>query len=628
VRDDETRTLLRTLDAAAAATVRTNVHVDSRWALAMRLDPTFFAPALPPSPQLSNMPFGVFFLAGRHFEGYHVRFTDIARGGLRVVAPATAEAHVVESRRHFNECFSLAWAQQLKNKDIPEGGSKAVCLVRPVAHAASGKARAELLHACVKRFTDSALDLLVPSDVVVTPSALAPSGEYVAPPPELLFLGPDENITPTDIDWIVDNAAKRDYELPSAFMSSKPLTGINHKEFGVTSEGVAVFLAEALRSVGIEPARDKWSIKLTGGPDGDVAGNMLKILNRDYPDTATVVGMADGTGCAEDPNGLPMAELLTLFERGEGLASLNPSSLSPTAELTLADTPAGAARRNTMHNRVVADAFVPAGGRPATIHGNNWKDFLVDGVSGAAPSSKVIVEGANLFLTPDARLGLFDRCSLPVVKDSSANKCGVICSSMEIVASMTLSDDEFLELKPTYVSEVLDRLRELARQEATLLFAEAATCPAEPLPSISERISHAILRAEKALGGLLSEMGHEQRTRLWPIVHSQLPPSLVARHAARLPELLPWEYQRSMIASGLASRLVYREGLSFVEGLSDERLPAFALQYLQQEEVVRTLAKQVAAHAAPWASHVEARLLRGGVRTAAEQADAAPRASK
>jgi hypothetical protein len=183
VRDDETRTLLRTMDAAAAATVRTNVHVrrhtdthterpgqtvallrhmnmkrcghadiqshcgrhqqrrqpftaltgrlivvrsmlaleivrvrspsrlaqvDSRWALAMRLDPTFFASALPPSPQLSNMPFGVFFLAGRHFEGYHVRFTDIARGGLRVVAPATAEAHVVESRRHFNECFSLA----------------------------------------------------------------------------------------------------------------------------------------------------------------------------------------------------------------------------------------------------------------------------------------------------------------------------------------------------------------------------------------------------------------------------------------------------------------------------------------------------------------------------------------
>ena len=191
--------------------------------------------------------------------------------------------------------------------------------------------------------------------------------------------------------------------LAAAFMSSKPRAGINHKEFGVTSEGVAVFLAQALRSVGIEPTSDKWTVKLTGGPDGDVAGNMLKILDREYPDTARVVGMADGTGCAEDPEGLPMPELLRLFELGLPIGSIDTSTLSSTAELTLADTPAGAARRNTMHNRVVADAFVPAGGRPATINASNWKDFLTDGPDGTTPSSKLIVEGANLFLTADAR---------------------------------------------------------------------------------------------------------------------------------------------------------------------------------------------------------------------------------
>ena len=38
-----------------------------------------------------------------------------------------------------------------------------------------------------------------------------------------------------------------------------------------------------------------------------------------------------------------------------------------------------------MHNRVVADAFVPAGGRPATIHGGNWEEFLLAG--SATPSS-------------------------------------------------------------------------------------------------------------------------------------------------------------------------------------------------------------------------------------------------
>lgn len=35
----------------------------------------------------------------------------------------------IEAGRQFDECYGLAYAQQLKNKDIPEGGSKAVVLV-------------------------------------------------------------------------------------------------------------------------------------------------------------------------------------------------------------------------------------------------------------------------------------------------------------------------------------------------------------------------------------------------------------------------------------------------------------------------------------------------------------------
>ena len=76
-------------------------------------------------------------------------------------------------------------------------------------------------------------------------------------------------------------------------MSSKPGAGINHKEFGVTSEGVAVFVERALREVGIDARKDAFRISLVGGPDGDVAGNLLKIMQRDWP-SARVVGVADG----------------------------------------------------------------------------------------------------------------------------------------------------------------------------------------------------------------------------------------------------------------------------------------------------------------------------------------------
>ena len=126
VGDDESRALLHKMADGIRHTLRTNVHLDTRWALALRLEPQFFQPVFPPSPIVDNTPFGVFYVQGRHFQAFHTRFADIARGGLRIVWPPTSEAHGVEFRKQFMECFNLAWAQQLKNKDIPEGGSKAV----------------------------------------------------------------------------------------------------------------------------------------------------------------------------------------------------------------------------------------------------------------------------------------------------------------------------------------------------------------------------------------------------------------------------------------------------------------------------------------------------------------------
>ena len=247
VEDEPSRQLLRAMALGVRCTMRTNVHFKERWALTLRLEPAFFESALPPSTSsvLSNRPYGVFFCTGRHFNGFHVRFSDIARGGLRLVLPPSLDAYQIESRRHFNECFSLAWAQQLKNKDIPEGGAKAVCLVFPV----EGEDRSALLHDCMKKFVDGLLDLITPLEAH---TRVVSRGGCTS---ELLYLGPDENITPVDIDWIANRAAERKYALPSAFISSKPRAGINHKEFGVTSEGVAVFLHEGAPPSPLPPSR-------------------------------------------------------------------------------------------------------------------------------------------------------------------------------------------------------------------------------------------------------------------------------------------------------------------------------------------------------------------------------------
>merc|ERR1712216_390328 len=244
---------------------------------------------------------------------------------------------------------------------------------------------------------------------------------------------------------IIKQAAKRGYPCPNAFMSSKPLAGINHKEFGVTSEGVMVFLDVALRNNGIQPDKQPFTVKITGGPDGDVAGNLMRILFRDYGGNARIVGVADGSGCAEDPNGLPHEELMRLFHAALPIADIDESKFSPEGVLHRVGTEEGIRMRNSMHMRVKSDVFVPAGGRPNTIHAGNWEQFL-DPATGE-PSSPVIVEGANIFITPEARQNLYEKAGVKVVKDSSANKCGVITSSYEICSSMLLDEAEFLALR-------------------------------------------------------------------------------------------------------------------------------------------------------------------------------------
>jgi glutamate dehydrogenase len=176
-------------------------------------------------------------------------------------------------------------------------------------------------------------------------------------------------------------------------------------------------------------------VKITGGPDGDVAGNMMKILHRDYgPDKCRIVGVCDGSGAAEDAEGLDMDELLRLFQEVEPIASFNTSKLSSVGTVYDISTPEGVKLRNDMHNRIEADVFVPSGGRPATINESNYKQYLAP--CGTKGSSPLIVEGANLFTTPAARQLLFDEAGVVIVKDSSANKCGVICSSYEIMVRL------------------------------------------------------------------------------------------------------------------------------------------------------------------------------------------------
>lgn len=182
------RNALQRMLQVVQGTLKTNFYNDDRYALSLRVDPRvmFLPEELADGPGKKEVPFGVFFSHGRYFNGFHCRFRDIARGGLRIVTPPNSDTKAYESGKHFDEVFGLSFGQQLKNKDIPEGGAKAVVLVD--SPSVNKKHHEFLKRKCVRGFVDSILDLTVRDDTFKK-TVVDRFGKD-----EVIFLGPDEQV--------------------------------------------------------------------------------------------------------------------------------------------------------------------------------------------------------------------------------------------------------------------------------------------------------------------------------------------------------------------------------------------------------------------------------------------------
>lgn len=560
-------------------TLRTNYYLEHRLGLSFRIDPVILAPM-----PREERPFGIYCFHGPYSFAFHVRYRDTARGGVRVVRTWSQDHFELESNRLFDEVTKLASAQQFKNKDIPEGGSKAVILLGPNGD----------IDLAVRSMVDSFLDLLVRpegSEEFVQPGIV----DYLNRE-ELIFLGPDENITPKHINWIAARAEKRGYKWPSAFMSSKPGAGIAHKEYGVTSEGVIVFADELLKTLGINPRSEPFTVKLTGGPAGDVASNVIKILIREYGENAKVVAMTDGHGAVYDPDGMNHAELLRLIEGELKTADFDKAKLTGNGALVVSTTdPDGTRIRNSLHNTAVADIFIPSGGRPDTINMANWKEFLQkDGT----PSARGIVEGANIFISADAR-AMLEKSGVLAVPGPSANKTGVICSSYEILAGLILNEAEFLEIKDTYVSQLLDILRARARNEARVLMHEYKLAAGErTITELSYELSRSINtladRVDEVLEGSVANVADDPR--LCDVILAYCPSILVEKYRDRIINNIPRRHQLALIASFVSAKMLYQEGMGWADRLVRIRdIPSVVYSYLEEEKEMAGMLTEIRA---------------------------------
>lgn len=600
-------------------TLKTNFYRPNYTSLCFRLDPKYLDEIpFDRSKKFPELPYAIFFIKGMHFFGFHIRFKDLARGGLRTVFPEYTERMVLERNTVFTECYNLAYTQQMKNKDIPEGGAKGIIFLKPYerleSEATSFKRELQLsqlpssiieeklaqfrqeqqvehLYQAQRSFIESLISL-----VNCDPSGrLRASGiiDYWKRP-EYLYLGPDENMHDVMIQWIAAYSKKCQYKPGSSFISGKPIVGINHKEYGVTSLGVNVYLEAILNYLGIDPKKQSFTVKMSGGPDGDVAGNEICNLHRYYPDTAKLIALTDVSGTIYDPFGVDLNTLVELFHKGQSIRFYPPQRLGnggflvdktvkryqdALVQQTLCwrkregkleqDWLPGSETNHLLRNNVhqtPADVFIPAGGRPRTLNESNYKEFLDET---GKPTARAIIEGANLYLTNPARRAL-EELGVLVVKDSSANKTGVICSSFEVLSGLTLGDEKFVLNKTELVKEILERLRECAALEASLLI-RTREATGEDLTIISDRISKRINQFTDQLLEYLNNVSLSDQPRD-PLVRCFLSyclPLLQKYYQKELLHEIPDAHKKAVIACHIAAQIVYEKGLSWFPTVVD-----------------------------------------------------------
>jgi len=475
---------------------KTNFYTPTKVALSFRLNPSFLPPEEYPQPL-----YGMFLVISSEFRGFHLRFRDIARGGIRIVKSRSREAYAINARSLFDENYNLANTQQRKNKDIPEGGSKGVILL-DIQHQ-------DKTTVAFEKYIDSIMDLLLPP---TSPGIKDPIVDLHGKE-EILFMGPDEN-TADLVNWATEHARARGAPWWKSFFTGKSpkLGGIPHDAYGMTTLSVREYVLGIYRKLNLDQSQVR---KLqTGGPDGDLGSNEILLGGEKY------CAVVDGSGVLVDPNGLDRSELRRLAKERKMIVHFDIAKLSNEGYRVLVEEsnitlPSGevvnngTTFRNTFHLREAEqyDLFVPCGGRPESIDFSSASRLIVKGKA----IVHYIVEGANLFITQEAKLRL-EKAGCIVFKDASANKGGVTSSSLEVLASLSFDDRNFLshmcvqadgtvpQFYQDYVKQVQAVIRENARLEFEAIWREhEETGVARSI--LSDRLSMAITKMDEELQG-------------------------------------------------------------------------------------------------------------------------------
>jgi glutamate dehydrogenase len=442
--------ILRSYLTLIQATLRTSFFQRSadgrpKSYVAFKLDPQAIPDLPAPRPKYE------IFVYSPRFEGVHLRFGSVARGGLRWS----------DRREDFRtEILGLVKAQMVKNAVIVPTGAKGGFVLKRVVSPTDREAFMAEGVACYRLFISALLDV---TDNLV--------GGRVVPPTEVVRHDADDPYlvvaadkgTATFSDIANEISVAYGFWMGDAFASGGS-AGYDHKKMGITARGAWESVKRHFRDMGVDTQTEDFTVVGIGDMSGDVFGNGMLLSEH-----IRLVAAFDHRHVFIDPEpdaARSFAERRRLFDlarsswdeydrelisAGGGVwprtAKSIPVSPQARAALGLPDTVAALAPFELMKAILKAPVdllwnggigtYVKAATESHADVGDKANDQLR--VNGKELRCKVVGEGGNLGLTQHGRIE-FAGVGGRVYTDFIDNSAGVDCSDHEVNIKILLGE--------------------------------------------------------------------------------------------------------------------------------------------------------------------------------------------
>ncbi|WP_132993719.1 NAD-glutamate dehydrogenase domain-containing protein [Gordonia zhaorongruii] len=428
--------VLSALAATVRATLRTNFYIaHDGWtrptiAIKLRTGDLPHAPAPRPAYEI--------FVHSPLVEGVHLRFGDVARGGLRWS----------DRQEDFRtEVLGLVKAQAVKNAVIVPVGAKGGFVVR-------GRSPREQGPACYRDFIASLLqvtdDLDAATGVVRHPDRMV---RRDGDDPYLVVAADKGTAAFSDVANEV--AQHYGFWLGDAFASGGSV-GYDHKAMGITARGAWESVKRHFREIGVDVQSEDFTAVGIGDMSGDVFGNGMLLSEHtrlvaafDHrhvfvdPDPDAASSYGERRRLFELPRSSWADYDTSLISEGGGVWPRDVKSIPVTAQMRTALGLPGDAFELTPPELIRAVLMAPTdllfnGGIGTYIKASDEADAQVGDkandpirVTGDQLRVQVVGEGGNLGVTERGRIEA-DLSGVRINSDALDNSAGVDCSDHEV----------------------------------------------------------------------------------------------------------------------------------------------------------------------------------------------------